>query len=82
MTNPGYNFILLRELCGTLWDLVGHQKIDLWHYAHVSIVEFRENHESGLRLHFEGLWELWRTLWDLVGHPKIDFCQYAHAFMV
>jgi hypothetical protein len=42
MTNPGSDFIFkaLRELCGILWDLVGRPKIDFWHYAHVSIVEF------------------------------------------
>jgi hypothetical protein len=33
---------------------VGHPKINFWHYAHVSKVEFRDNHESRLGFHFRG----------------------------
>jgi hypothetical protein len=45
MTNPGSDLIFkalreLRELDWTLWDLVGHPKIDFRHYAHVSMVNF------------------------------------------
>jgi hypothetical protein len=65
MTNPGSDLIfnVLRELRGTLWDLVGHLKIDFRHYAHVSIVEYCKNKKIGD-------WDC-RTRWNIAPKSRI-----------
>jgi hypothetical protein len=82
MTNPGSDFIFKahRELCGTLWDLVGHPKIDFRHYAHVSEVEYRGNHESGLIIFFLGTKGTPQDTLGFPGTPKNRFLALCTCF--